>query len=268
MAQPTKDNVAVIKDALLAKGIPVAKGRSGGIRAQSKAGCVVDIFTLTGSPDQVRARIKLKGVAPSKRDALIKATQGEIDRALSDVARFSPFRLTREDGDLCIYNSVVDMAAGDDLFLDFDEPVKIQADAVEVIDEEEEDDELISDATGVFELDFDLEDQAGPASLKTASSLSEKAVAQLEAVDAKMLRQSLDMMNLKRSSQVRLSLTRICRNALDIRELEEAIESEAHKIVSPDDRKELEMVRSLCVHGFLSATVELLWQTVFKKFGQ
>ena len=87
----------------------------------------------------------------------------------------------------------------------------------------------------------------------------------LETVDGKMLRQSLDMMNLRRSSNIRLALTRIFRSAMDAEALMSAIQEEAEKLISSEDLQELEMIRILSATGFLQPVVELLCQEVFQE---
>ncbi len=94
---------------------------------------------------------------------------------------------------------------------------------------------------------------------------AEKAVVLLETVDGKMLRQSLDMMNLRRSSNIRLALTRIFRSATDAEALISAITEEAAKLTSREDLQELEMIRVISATGFLHPMVELLCQEVFKE---
>ncbi|RJP45791.1 MAG: hypothetical protein C4548_04060 [Desulfobacteraceae bacterium] len=90
-------------------------------------------------------------------------------------------------------------------------------------------------------------------------------VAQLETIDGKMIRQSLDMMNLRRSSSIRLMLTRIFRSAVDPEELMQSIREEAEKIVTDEDRKELEIVRVMSENGFLEPVVNLLYREVEKR---
>jgi hypothetical protein len=80
-----------------------------------------------------------------------------------------------------------------------------------------------------------------------------------------MLRQSLDMMNLRRSSNIRLALTRIFRGATDSDALMAAISEEAAKLVSSEDLEELKMIRLISATGFLQPVVELLCQEVFKE---
>jgi diacylglycerol kinase family enzyme len=71
------------------------------------------------------------------------------------------------------------------------------------------------------------------------------------------------MMSLKRSSNVRLALTRIFRSAGDQEEFKLSIENEAKKIVSHDDQEDLRIVKALSVNGFLEPVVALLWEEVF-----
>jgi len=97
-----------------------------------------------------------------------------------------------------------------------------------------------------------------------ASSVAE-AIKEMEAIDAKILRQGLDMMNLKRSSAVRVALTRIFRNVGDMEELTQAIQHEAGKIVSEEDQEDLRMIRVIHAGGFLKPAIDLLYNAVFDK---
>lgn len=93
----------------------------------------------------------------------------------------------------------------------------------------------------------------------------EAAILEMEAVDAKMLRQGLDMMNLKRSSLVRAALARLFRSIGDVEELTKAVANEAAKIVSPEDREDLSMIRTIHGEGFLKPAIALLYDAVFYK---
>ncbi|MDO9264276.1 MAG: hypothetical protein Q7U02_09950 [Desulfosalsimonadaceae bacterium] len=256
MNQKIKDKVTLIKESLRVEGLVISE-RAGGIRVKLDSGDDVDIYALSSSPDHVRARIKTRESDDRRRQALIESAQKSLSQSLGGLARIEPFRISRETGGMSIYNAVVEMEKPQDA----DEPVEISEDAVKVISDGGDDPiAALPEDPDMFQFDFDIDDNNR---LKTISSLAEKAMSQLESVDAKMLRQSLDMMSLKRSSAVRLALTRIFRSALDIKELESAIQSEALKIVTPEDRKELQTVKSLSVNGFLDAVVDLLWQEVF-----
>jgi len=255
MDQQIQDKVTNIKEALKAVGLAISPC-TGGFRVKLGSDGVVDIYALSSNPNHVRARIKVKETDARKRQALIESAQKSLGDYLEGIARIDPFQLSREAGGVSIYNAVVEMETDSDS----NAPIEINADAIEVIGEGKTGVPAKPDDPDAFQFDFDMDDGNH---LKSTRSLAEKAMSQLESVDAKMLRQSLDMMGLKRSSAIRLSLTRIFRNALDVAELESAIQSEALKIVTPEDRVELQTVKSLSVNGFLDAVVDLLWQEVF-----
>jgi len=85
-------------------------------------------------------------------------------------------------------------------------------------------------------------------------------VEQLEAVDAKMLRQAMDSLALPRSSNVRLVLTRLYRSALDPEELSDSVRREAAKISTDEDRETLKMLRDMQAVNFLNPLIDLLYQ--------
>jgi len=91
----------------------------------------------------------------------------------------------------------------------------------------------------------------------------EEAIKQLETIDSKMIRQSLDMMNLRRSSNVRMALTRIFRSAGDAEELMLSIQNEAGKIVSHNDQEDLRIIKTINAEGFLAPVIGLLYDAVF-----
>ncbi len=231
-------------------------GRKNGIRVKLVTGYHIDIFTLTNSPEHIRAMSKIKTSDPLRRQAYVESIQNSLTAALEGVVRVEQFKLSRETGGVYIYNSAL---MPDKMYFD-DTSIEISEDAIEILDDGESVNDLKDDDLKAFELNFDLEDDCR---LKIVKSRAEEAVDNLDAVDAKMLRQSLDMMNLKRSSAVRLAVTRIFRSATEVDELETAIQNEAKKIVSPEARAELQEVKSLSANGFLDPIVDLLWQEVF-----
>lgn len=256
MDQQIQDKVTILKEALKTRGLVISPC-TGGFRVKLGSGGDVDIYALSSSPDHVRARIKVRETDTLRRQEMTFAARESLAGFLKGVARIDPFQISREAEGVSIYNAVVEMETGS---ASDDAPIEISADAIEVIADGETGVLSKPDDPDAFQFDFDMDDGNH---LKSARSLAEKAMSQLESVDAKMLRQSLDMMGLKRSSAIRLSLTRIFRNALDVADLESAIQSEALKIVTPEDRTELQTVKSLSVNGFLDAVVDLLWQEVF-----
>lgn len=255
MNQKIEDHVNVIRKSLQTAGLKVTAGKRG-VRARLKNGYFLDIFTLTNRPDHIRARLNIDESDPLRRQAYVESIQNSLVASLEGVARVEAFKLSREAGGVYVYNSVLEPFETDD-----DAPIEVSADAIEIIEDTDSAGETEADDLAVFELNFDFDETGG--SLKTVSSMAEEAIKELETVDAKLLRQTLDRMSLKRSSAIRLAVTRIFRSAADVEELEKSIDSEARKIVSPEDRAELQEVKALSVNGFLNPVVHLLWQKVF-----
>ena len=122
------------------------------------------------------------------------------------------------------------------------------------------DPESPSDGAESQEIDFSAymeEMEADPA--PAAPPTPQAVVEQLEAVDAKMLRQAMDSLSLPRSSNVRLVLTRLYRSALDPEELSDSVKREAAKIATEEDRETLKMLREMQAVNFLSPLIELLY---------
>ena len=268
MDQKIEDKITLIKAALQTAGLKVAQKKRI-LRTRLNNGSLVDIFTLKNSPDQIRARIKIEEPDPLRRQAYVESVFNGLSAILNGSVSVDPFYLSREIGGAHIYLSVLELKEA----LDDDEPIEIDEDAIEIIDEEELEAEMEpvcssefavdekSEDLAEFSLDFDLESENR---IRVVKSMAEEALENLESVDPKMLRQSLDMIHLKRSSAVRLAITRIFRSALELAELEKTIQNEAKRILSAEDRAELREVKSLCGNGFLEPVINLLWQEVFK----
>jgi hypothetical protein len=257
MNQKIEDNITKLRQVLQAAGIEISDLKKG-IRLKLETGYPLDIITISNRPDFICARLMLNEADPLKRQAYVESIQNMLSNALDGIASVASFQISMEVGGDYIYNSELLM---EEVFSD-NAPIEISADAIEIIDEDElPDNDMETDDLAEFELDFGFGEENR---LKVVKSLAEVAIENLEAVDAKTLRQTLDMLSLKRSSAVRLALTRIYRCATEVEELETAIQGEAQRIVSPQDRAELQEVKLLCANGFLDPVIDLLWQEVFQ----
>jgi len=268
MNQKINDIVLLLKKSFQTAEVEVIELKNG-IRLKFQAGYYADIFKLTNRLNHICARLTLNEADPVRRQAYVESTQNLLVIALDGIASVASFKISMEVGGDYIYNSELIM----DSVISDDSPIEIADDAIEVIEDdmvdeleavnaiETGDDSMETDDLAEFELDFGFEEENR---LKIVKTRAEEAIENLEIIDAKTLRQSLDMMNLKRSSVIRLALTRIFRSVSDVEELEAAIQDESQKIVSPQDRAELQEVKSLCANGFLDPVVDLLWQEVFE----
>ena len=279
MNQEVDDKITAIKAFLQTAGLKVAQ-KNNILRTRLKDGSLVDIFTLKNSPDRIRARIKTEEQDPSKRESIVASTHHAFSDVLAGIVRVASFCLSREIDNAYIYLADLNFEAGDDKG-DSDAPIEIAEDAIEILETkdaaedavedpgeadlsvcfQEPDGETEADDLADFALDFD----SGPENrIKVVKSLAEEALENLQTVDSKTLRQSLDMMDLKRTSGVRLAITRIFRSALEVAELEKTVQKEARRIASKEDRAELQAVKSVSGNGFLDPVINLLWQEVFK----
>ncbi len=98
----------------------------------------------------------------------------------------------------------------------------------------------------------------------SAEKLAEKAVQQLKGVDGRQFRQTLDSLNLTRSSLLRLALTRLFRDAASPDLLLEAAAKEAGKISDSTEKASLRQMLENTGTSFLKNLLELLWQAVNK----
>lgn len=91
---------------------------------------------------------------------------------------------------------------------------------------------------------------------------AEAAFVQLKGVDSRTLRQGLDAAGLARSSIVRLSLSRIFRNAVNVQELLGTINAEARNIINTDQWQVVQSLKESNGLAFLNRTIGLLWAEI------
>ncbi|MFP4226563.1 MAG: hypothetical protein ACLFRF_07515, partial [Desulfobacterales bacterium] len=100
---------------------------------------------------------------------------------------------------------------------------------------------------------------------KSQSELAEEAVSQLSRVDSRQFRAALDDLGLKRSSILRIALTRIFRDAADKAQIQAAAKEEAAKITDPKESAALYRLTEENPVPLMQEMIELLWHTVNKK---
>lgn len=261
----------------------ILKGISNGFRIKLENGHNVDVYTLKSNPSHIRARIKSKINEEAARSEKIEKIYRMLSDCTRNIAEVHPFKLTKDMAEAFVYYAHVDLSQTPA----YQETIVIGGGEEEAAPESYEVSEVSVEADaevepgeeGVF---LEEETSAGQADAQTDDQIDltdfleseesgepspEEAVRELEAVDAKTLRQALDSMSLPRSSNVRLVLTRLYRSAIDPEELEESIGIEADKINTANDLDELRMIRQMQAIGFLNPLIELLWQAVNRKGG-
>jgi hypothetical protein len=260
------DNVEKLKKFLGDQGYNVEE-TSSGMRIRLKSEYDIDVNALIRDSEFFWSSLTTAKISAEKLQATLADIRDEFSSALEGLATLGEFEETQEEDDRFMfvaeiellpsvdYHGVVDIGVPADEVAQGDEAPELSEPELEPEPEPEGETELHIEA----ELLPDLPGQA------TEIMTAEKAVVLLETVDGKMLRQSLDMMNLRRSSNIRLALTRIFRNAMDSESLISSVQEEAGKIVSTDDLQELEMIKVVSATGFLQPVVELLYQEVFQK---
>ena len=279
MNQEVDEKITAIKAFLQTAGLKVAH-KQNVLRTRLKNGYLVDVFTLKNTPDRIRARIKTEEQDPSKRQAQVTSTHLAFSEVLAGIVRVAPFCLSRESDGAHIFLADLSFEAEDD----DDAPIEIGEDDIAIIETKDVVEDSESDSPGADSLislqetgepdketeaddlaDFALDFDSGPENrIKVAKSLAEEALENLQTVDSKTLRQRLDIMDLRRTSGVRLAITRIFRSALEVADLEKTVRKEAKRIVSQEDRSELQAIKSICGDGVLDPVINLLWQEVFK----
>lgn len=91
-----------------------------------------------------------------------------------------------------------------------------------------------------------------------AKTKAEEVVEKLESIDGKALRKKMDALNLKKSSNIRLALTRIHREASGPHELMLAIASESRNLISEEDVVEIEKIRNKIDDDSLKPLLDML----------
>lgn len=99
----------------------------------------------------------------------------------------------------------------------------------------------------------------------TPDELAKKAVSQVNAIDSRRFREALDNLGLKRSSVLRVALSRIHREAVDVKQLKAAVEKEAGTVANPAERNALNKLKEENQVPFMQEMIELLWQSVNKQ---
>jgi len=100
---------------------------------------------------------------------------------------------------------------------------------------------------------------------KSETELAKEAVSQLSGTDSRQFREALDSLGLKRSSILRVALTRIFRDAVDEEQVKEAVKQEAGKVSDPEERAALKKLADKNPVPFMQGMIELLWHAMNKK---
>ena len=245
--QTIDDKVAIIRESLQAGNTDLLEV-SGSFRVDFESGHTVYIYVETYN-NSITARFETSEKdSHQRRDEVVMLRSALINEIR--FADISEFQEAKSYNDRFVYTAEVNM----DESVFFHETIVIgdnKTDTDEIFLVQEEEHEPPPDL---------LETEEEPV---LALSTAEKAIKQLETIDSKMIRQSLDMMNLKRSSNVRMALTRIFRNAGDAVELTAAIEKEAGKLTSENDFEDLRIIKLINTKGFLTPVIDLFFGAVF-----
>jgi hypothetical protein len=242
-----EEKVSIIRESLQAGRADLLEA-SGSFRVGFESGQTVyiDVETFDTS---ITARFETKGADSEKRHNEVETLRKLLSREITpaDISEFS-------EAAPCNKGFVYTAGIYVDESIFFHETIVMgarQSDKVEVLSIEED-----GSLVNVMEVATESTIALSPA---------EVAIENLETIDAKMIRQSLDMMNLRRSSTVRMVLTRIFRSTEDPEELMLAIQNEAGKIFSLGDQEELQMIKKINVNEHLAPVIELLYEEVFGK---
>ncbi|MBF0224969.1 MAG: DUF4388 domain-containing protein [Desulfobacterales bacterium] len=93
----------------------------------------------------------------------------------------------------------------------------------------------------------------------------EAAFEQLKNTDSKSIRQGLDGLGLQRASLLRMSLQRISRNSMDIKELKNTTKEEAGILSNSEELEALWKLKEKDKTPFISNIIYILWEEVTKR---
>lgn len=269
-----------------------------GLQVRCDSGYVIEINALTRDSDYFWASIEMKNIDPEKQRMEIASVREPLAASLSGLATMGAFEKTQDTDDRFVYVANVELDPTviyhgainmDDVSATELPPPPPRVDVI--LRKQEQAGEMKQAARGAVSPEKpESAPQKKPAAKPRADGIPKEtkpsvemkpvprkaadllpaardAVAQMETIDGKMIRQSLDMMNLRRSSNIRLALMRISRSAVEPGELMRSIREEAEKIMTEEDRQDLKMVRILSENSFLAPVVSLLCREVEKRSG-
>jgi hypothetical protein len=248
--QATDDRISILRESLDAGLAPVLD-LSGAFQVDFEPGRRVYIYVETDD-GAITARYETKEADIDLRRREMESIRGLLQNEIP-VAKVFGFRQTQALKDRFVYTTRVEM----DPEVFYHQTIVMG----DTVPEAPVSDMVIGETAGEI---LDTVPEAAFENQPVLAAVAE-AIREMEAIDAKTLRQSLDMMNLKRSSVVRIALTRLFRSIGDAEELSEAVSLEAGKIVSPEDQEDLRMVSIVHSDGFLKPAIDLLYDAVFKR---
>lgn len=98
---------------------------------------------------------------------------------------------------------------------------------------------------------------------ETPEELAELTVSRLQKIDGRQFREILDHLELKRSSLLRLVLTRVFRDAADKNQLLESVSNEAGKIAGADEKAEMIRLMENTNFPYINSLIKLLCQAAY-----
>ncbi len=97
---------------------------------------------------------------------------------------------------------------------------------------------------------------------KTTAEMAKEVILLTRRVEPREFRQNLDDLDLKRSSTLRVALSRIFRDAVDEQHIIAAVEKEAIKIGNSPEKNALNKLRKEKQVPYMKNIIELLWQAI------
>jgi hypothetical protein len=250
MQEALSDNILILKKFFEDQDFLVEETKSG-MRVRLNGEYVIEVNALIRDSNFLWASFETQKLPQDQLTKILDDVRKKLSKGLAGLAKLNQFEETQDMEDRRLFVADIELLPS----VTYQGIVEIQKRPAQPVQPEKTQAPVESQPKA----------QPVPPALSAEFMTAEKAVVLLETVDGKMLRQSLDMMNLRRSSNIRLALTRIFRGATDSDALMAAISEEAAKLVSSEDLEELKMIRLISATGFLQPVVELLCQEVFKE---
>ena len=214
----------------------VLKGIATGVRVKLEPDVKIDIHNPAAGSMRAIAQIRIYQPDPGKKQEESGRICDQLRKKTTGVASIYPFKAVKDTPDVFVYEAIVDLSQSPT----YHETVVFGDAGEEQAPEEAAAGEAASEVPEEFQ------------------SPAATAVELLETVDARTFRQALDALDLPRTSNLRLALSRLQRSAIDAEELNDTAKTEAARLTAQADIETLGRIQSLNSPDFLDCLITLL----------
>jgi len=214
----------------------VLKGIATGVRVKLEPDVKIDIHNPAAGSMRAIAQIRIYHPDPDKKQEESGRICDQLRKKTTGVASIYPFKAVKDTPQVFVYEAIVDLSQSPV----YHETIVFGDSGEEQAPEEAAAAETASEVPEEFQ---------NPA---------ERAVELLETVDARTFRKALDALDLPRTSNLRLALSRLQRSAIDAEELNDTAKTEAARLTAAADIDDLGRIQSLKLPDYLDCLIALL----------